>query len=104
MDLSFYIDASNSSEQCPSVLIANTFDGQRLCGRPASGIAPVSCTSMILPVNRSQTYSEVCGRIIGYQYGDTEAFGHYSDLQRTNTIDQYYVDVTYGSPGSRQHP
>ena len=76
----------------------------------ATGTSLVICTSVILPVSRIQPYNEVCGRIIGYQYGDTEAFGYYSELisngNPPNTIDQYYVDgvtLTYGSPGSRQH-
>ena len=56
----------------------------------ATGTSLVICTSVILPVSRIQPYNEVCGRIIGYQYGDTEAFGYYSDLGRVNTIDQYY--------------
>ena len=102
-----YINASNSSEQCPSPLIAHMFDGQRVCGREASSTACISCTSVILQGNRSQSYSEVCRRIIGYQYGGTQAFGYYAELRRgnpPNTIDQYYVDgvtLTYGSP--RQH-
>ena len=32
----FYIDSSNSSQQCPSPLVAGTFDGLRLCGRSGS--------------------------------------------------------------------
>ena len=64
-----YIDASNSSEQCPSPLIAYMFDGQQVCGRATSGTARISCTSVILQGNHSQSYNEVCGRIIGYQYG-----------------------------------
>ena len=104
-----YINASNSSEQCPSPLIAHMFDGQRVCGRDPSITARISCTSVTLPVNRSQSYNEVCGRIIGYQYGCTTAFGYYAELRRgnpANTIDEYYVDgvtLTYGSSGSRQH-
>ena len=82
-----------------------------MCGRDVSSSARVSYTSMILPVNHSQSYNEVCGRIIGYQCGCTTAFGYYTELRRNNppnTIDQYsnYVDgvtLTYCSPGSRQH-
>ena len=104
-----YINASNSSEQCPSPLIAHMYDGQRVCGRDASSAARISCTSVILQGNRSQSYNKVCGRIVGYQYGGTQAFGYYAELRRNsppNTIDQYYVDgvtLTYGSPGIRQH-
>jgi len=44
-------------------------------------------------------YDQVCGRIVGYQFGSTEAFNH----QNTD-IDTLYVDgvsITHGSP--RQH-
>jgi hypothetical protein len=43
----------------------------------------------------------VCGRIRGYQFGGTGAFGY--DVM---DIDSYYVDgvsLTHGSAGSRQH-
>ena len=45
-------------------------------------------------------YSQVCGRIIGYQVGEPDAFFG----SRRSTIDERYVDgvsLTYGSP--RQH-
>ena len=104
-----YINASNSSEQCPSPLIAHVYNGQRVCGRDASITARISCTSVTLQGNRNQSYNEVCGKIIGYQYGGTQAFGYYAELRRNNppnTIDEYYVDgvtLTYRSLGSRQH-
>ena len=43
----------------------------------------------------------MCGRIRGYQYGSSSAFGHSSQ-----DIDSYYVDgvsLTHGGAGSRQH-
>ena len=46
-------------------------------------------------------YSRVCGRIVSYQYGTPEAFGHYSS---SFTLDSRYTDgisITYGNP--RQH-
>ena len=69
----------------------------RLC-RISHG-RPQSCTSTMLPV-RYATYSKVCGRVIAYQYADTDAFGSISE-----DIDTFYVDgvsITHGmSP--RQH-
>lgn len=103
----FYLNASNSSEQCPSPLIEYTYNGTRVCGR--TNIVPISCASVILRGNYTQSYSEVCGRIIGYQYGCTQAFGYYAELKRgnpPNTIDQYYVDgatLTHGQAGVREH-
>ena len=49
------------------------------------------------------TYSRVCGRIIAYQNGNTDAF---KGLVFYSGIDQPYVDgvsLTHGSVGSRQH-
>ena len=49
-------------------------------------------------------YSRVCGRIIGYQQGDTDAFGTSHSHSNHNTIDSYYVDgisLTHGCP--RKH-
>ena len=46
-------------------------------------------------------YTRVCGRILAYQYGVPEGFGHYSSLF---TLDSQYVDgisITYSNP--RQH-
>ena len=49
------------------------------------------------------TYSRVCGRIIAYQNGNTDAF---KGLVFYSGIDRPYVDgvsLTHGSVGSRQH-
>ena len=101
-----YLDMSNSSEQCPSPLTEATYDGIRVCGRSAPYIRE-SCTSTILHNQGDGTpYTEVCGRIVGYQYGCTQAFGYYAERYRSNTIDQYYVDgatLTHGPDGSREH-
>jgi hypothetical protein len=48
-------------------------------------------------------YSQVCGRIIGYQVGQPQAFV-LENINQSQTIDGPYVDgvsLTYGSP--RQH-
>ena len=31
-------------------------------------------------------YSEVCGRIIGYQHGDTQLFGFYVEIRLISTM------------------
>ena len=49
-------------------------------------------------------YSQVCGRLVGYQFGSTEAFWYYNN-RRGTTIDDPYVDggvsITHGNP--REH-
>ena len=100
----FYLDMSNTSQQCPPPLVEYTYDGVRLCGRISP--RPIdSCTSTMLPAN-DNLYTEVCGKIIGYQYGGVQSFGFYAERYRSNTIDQYYVDgitLTHGLVGGREH-
>ena len=61
-------------------------------------VAVTSCSSVLFPSD-SLSYSEVCGKVIGYQYNSVSAIdGGYTD------INSYYVDgvsLTHGSP--RQH-
>ena len=55
-----------------------------------------SCTSVKFPSN-GISYSQVCGKVVGYQYGTTDAV---QDGQ-SKSIDSYYVDgvsITRGSP------
>ena len=88
------LDMTNSSHQCPSGLRDT---GNRTC-IPNSDSA--TCSSVTFLVN-ALDYSKVCGRIIGYQYSSTNAFGHRNS---PHSIDTYYVDgvsLTHGNP--RQH-
>ncbi len=94
-----YLDMTNSSHQCPGDLEEVTLSGKRLCGRSASA-AGMSCASAIFSADGLQ-YSQVCGKITGYQYGTTTAFWDVS-----SRIDSWYVSgitVTHGLPGSRGH-
>ena len=63
----------------------------------------VSCLFQVMPVSTvlPLPYNRVCGRIRGYQFGGTGAFGH-----RLSDIDSSYVDgvsLTHGGAGSQQH-
>jgi len=94
-----YLDMTNPSQQCPSGWTEATYSGLRLCGRPANAVAR-TCQSAYFTVGFQ--YSEVCGRAVGYQFGDPVAFA----LSSGRTIDQYYMDgltLTYGSSGARRH-
>ena len=89
-----YFDMNDSTQQCPSnwSLITSPVRG---CGRRTS-----SCNSAIFPAN-GQTYSHVCGRVIAYQRGSTNAF---EPSQRN--LNNAYIDgisLTHGVHGSRQH-
>ena len=89
-----YLNMSNLSQQCPSVWQEITTP-HRVCGRRS---ASASCEGLNYTTG-SEQYDQVCGRIIGYQIGTTDAFTGAGQL-----IDTYYLDgvsVTYGFP--RQH-
>ena len=90
------LDMTDADQQCPPGLREYDVNGVRACGRPTSSSG--SCSSVQFPSD-SLSYSEVCGKVIGYQYATVSAIDRgYSD------INTYYVDgvsLTHGSP--RQH-
>ena len=93
-----YLDMSDSTVNCPFGFRLYQSGGVRACGRPVSSDA--SCSSVQYPSN-GYYYSQICGRVVGYQFGNPDAVdgnnGH-------NNINSYYVDgvsITRGSP--RQH-
>ena len=92
------INMSSANSQCPDGWVEENEGGVRACGRGSVG---PSCQSVLLNSEHQMRYSRVCGRAIGYQYGDPDAF---SQRESDVTVDQNYVDglsITYGSP--RKH-
>ena len=92
------INMSSADSQCPDGWVEENEGGVRACGRRSVG---PSCQSVLLNSEHQMRYSRVCGRAIGYQYGDPDAF---SQRESGVTVDQNYVDglsITYGSP--RKH-
>lgn len=75
------LDMRNSDHQCPSDLRERTISGIRTCTINSS--SSFVCSAVIIPT--ISEYSEVCGKIIAYQLGATEAF-------RIDSIDDIYVD------------
>ena len=66
-----YLDMSDPTMECPpGFRLYTDSEGVRACGRPSAGGG--SCSSVKFPTN-GISYSEVCGRIVGYQYGSTDA-------------------------------
>ena len=87
-----YLDMSDATQNCPSGFRLRQSGGVRACGRPGSG-----CASVQFPSN-GISYSQICGRVTGYQYGGTDG------LHTNININSYYVEgvsITRGSP--RQH-
>ena len=90
------LDMTDSSQQCPSGLKQCTDGNISTCVRSSDS---AGCSSVTLPTSNIH-YSRVCGRIIAYQVGATDAFGE----QTSPNIDSAYVDgvsLTHGNP--RQH-
>ena len=102
-----YLNMSDSTENCPSGFRLYQSGGVRACGRATSSVG--SCTSVQFPSN-GISYSQVCGRVVGYQYVSTDAVypgnyagGPYGSVidPNHNDINSYYVDgvsITRGSP------
>ena len=93
-----YLNMSDSTQVCPSNW-AEIGTPVRTCGRPAS--VGGSCPGVRYSVN-SLRYSKVCGRVIGYQDGSSDAF--FSPGQSSTSLDDIYVDgvsLTHGMP--RKH-
>ena len=87
-----YLNMSDPSQQCPTELIRLYNESEvRACGRKT-----YSCDSITFSTI-GVSYSQVCGRVIGYQYGSPDSI-------RSQSIDSNYVDgisITHGYP--RQH-
>ena len=95
-----YLDMTDSTENCPSGFRLYQSRGATVCGRATSSVG--SCTSVQFPSN-GISYSQVCGRVTGYQYAAPDAI-HQPTYSYRNNINSYYVDgvsITRGSP--RQH-
>ena len=94
-----YFDTTQR-DSCPIGLrtVTNTATKQRACGRTGTTQGCASVTFLTMG-----SYTRVCGKVRGYQHGDTQAFYAYnSGSQRT--IDSIYttgISITQGSP--RQH-
>ena len=91
-----FINMTDTSYNCPTGLNLTTYF-KRTCGR--SHTTP-GCSSTTFSVG-GLSYSHVCGRIRGYQFGATTAFNFYYQ-----GIDSYYVEgvsLTHRGTGNRQH-
>ena len=95
-----YLDMSDSTVNCPSGFRLYQSGGVRACGRPVTNSG--SCESVQFPSN-GISYSQVCGRVVGYQYYSTDAVHDYHGSNHNNLNGDYVdgVSITRGSP--RQH-
>ena len=95
-----YLDMTDRTQHCPPAW--REFETPtKACGRGTSEVG--SCSSVTYSVG-GRRYSKVCGRIIGYQFGSTNAFNYYNAL-RSLTINDNYVDgvIITNGVGQRNH-
>ena len=96
-----YLDMTDTTVDCPPGFMLDETAGIRSCGRPDGG---GGCQSIKFPSN-GISYSEVCGRVVGYQYGSTNAVDTFFNTPEDhNDINSNYVDgvsITQGFP--RKH-
>ena len=95
-----YLDMSDATQNCPHGFGLYQSGGVRACGRYNSSVA--SCVSVTYPSN-GISYSQICGRVTGYQFGAPGAVYQPTSSYRSD-LNSFYVDgvgITRGSP--RQH-
>lgn len=86
------LNINDPSQQCPPGTGLSLFTPRRVCGIDTD---LAICSSTMFDVQGIQ-YDHVCGRIIGYQFGLTDAF---DVLDEVVSIDGHYVDgvsLTHG--------
>ena len=96
-----YLNMTDPTQQCPSNwrLVSSP---ERSCGRRTTNRG--ACDSATFP-SQGRSYSHVCGRVIAYQKGTSDAFDP-SVRGGRGQIESGYIDgisLTHGNPGSRQH-
>ena len=97
-----FINMTDTSHSCPPGLNMTTYS-KRTCGRTHTGY--LNCSSTTFSITGGLPYSQVCGRIRGYQYGVLLAFDSYIYHDQTSINSQYVdgISLTHGQSGERQH-
>ncbi|XP_019860024.1 PREDICTED: uncharacterized protein LOC109588297 [Amphimedon queenslandica] len=90
-----YLNMTDITQNCPSGLKELMTGGIRVCRREGNS---AGCRSNLFQTN-GISYSQICGKVVGYQKGRTDSV--YANI---NDINDAYIDgvsITRGSP--RQH-
>ena len=93
-----YVNMTQPGATCPQGLEQKSIDGSLYCGSKFS--SGRGCRSAFL--NTTDSYQQVCGRVVGYQYGHPYAFNSY--IISTTDINGAFFDgisLMYGIP--RKH-
>ena len=95
-----YLDMSDSTVKCPSGFRLYQSGSVRACGRPVTSSG--SCVSVEFPSN-GMSYSQVCGRVTGYQYASTDAIDTIHGSNHNNLNGDYVDGVSITRGSLRQH-
>ena len=93
-----HLNMSDPTEQCPLGFRLYEQNGVRACGRQSGG-----CESVVFNTLYNISYSQVCGRVTGYQKGSTDAIHPSGSI--VHNIERAYADgvsITRGS-NPRKH-
>ena len=95
-----YLNMSDPMQSCPQNWSdSRSTNGVRVCGLSTDSAS--NCRSTFYP-SGDLSYTKVCGRVIGYQFGHPDGLEGYK--QRWYSIDDTYVQggvsITHGSPRS----
>ena len=92
------LNMTDPNEKCPTQFRTYSRSGVRACGRPVTNSG--SCVGITFP-SRDIKYSQLCGKVIGYQVGRTDGA---SAFFTSRDINSPYIDgisLTHGNP--RKH-
>ena len=91
------LNMTDPNEKCPTQFKTYSQGGVRACGRPATSSG--SCVGITFS-GKEIRYSQVCGRVIGYQVGITDA-AYRNEAVNINGNYADGVSLTHGNP--RKH-
>ena len=91
-----YLDMSDATQNCPSGLRYFSSGSVRACG--SNNYHRSGCSASVRYPSNGISYTQICGRITAYQFGHTDAFDGYNNIN-ANYLEG--VSITRGSP--RQH-
>ena len=92
------LNMADPNEKCPTQFRTYSSGGVRACGRPVTNSG--SCVGITFP-SRDIKYSQLCGKVIGYQDRTTDGAAAY---HTSKVINSPYIDgisLTHGNP--RKH-
>ena len=96
-----YLNMTDPTQQCPTEWREIT-EPVRTCGRTNQTLGGGAGCSSASFSTYSISYSHICGRIVGYQFGSPDAFRHYNQGAHTRIVDPY-VDGVVILRGTEKH-